>query len=111
VASQFSVEVMTRESPSGAQVRAATALTEPAGALGLSLKNRGGDQLEYRPHLRWPLLAALWHNLNRERMTVKFAPAEASGTRVTITGAVTRGQHALATDPEHWSEVLGGSTV
>jgi len=51
----------------------------------------------------------LWHNLNREHMTVRFEQAN-DGTRVTISGAVARGNHALAADPEHWSEALG-STV
>ena len=51
----------------------------------------------------------LWHNLNREQMTVRFDPGPAGGTRVNISGAVARGNHALAADPEHWSEALGAS--
>jgi hypothetical protein len=50
----------------------------------------------------------LWHNLNGERMTVKFAPGEGGGSRVSISGAVARGKHPLASDPEHWTESLGG---
>jgi hypothetical protein len=52
----------------------------------------------------------LWHNLNREQMTVTFDPGPNGGTRVAIKGAVARGTHGLAADPEHWSEALGGST-
>ena len=51
----------------------------------------------------------LWHNLSGERMTVRFDPGSAGGTRVTISGAVARANHAAAADPEHWSEALGAS--
>lgn len=111
MASQFSVQLTMRESPSDAQARAATALSEPARALGLRLKNRGAGELEYRPRIKWPLLVTLWHNLNHEQMTVKFVPADSGGTRVTISGTIPRGRHALAADPQHWSEVLGGSSA
>jgi hypothetical protein len=40
-------------------------------------------------------------------MTVKFELGETGGTRVTISGAVARASHALAADPEHWSDALG----
>jgi hypothetical protein len=40
-------------------------------------------------------------------MTVRFAPADGGGTRVTISGAVAKGKHPLAADPEHWAEPLG----
>jgi hypothetical protein len=49
----------------------------------------------------------LWHNLNGERMTVRFEDAGGGGTRVLIDGAVSSGNHALASDPDHWSEALG----
>jgi hypothetical protein len=52
----------------------------------------------------------LWHNLNREQMTVAFEPDNATGTRVTITGAVASRNHPLAVDPDHWTEALTGST-
>ena len=51
----------------------------------------------------------LWHNVNGEKMTVTSEPDDGKGTRVTISGAVSRGKHAMAADPEHWSEALGGS--
>lgn len=60
--------------------------------------------------VQFPFLVMLWNNLNREQMTVKFDPDPNGGTRVTITGDVARGNHAVAADPEHWSEALGGST-
>jgi hypothetical protein len=53
----------------------------------------------------------LSHYLNGERMTVKFEPGAEGGTRVTINGAVSRGRHPLASDPEHWSEALGASSA
>jgi hypothetical protein len=108
MASPFNVGLTMRESPSDAQARAATALTAPARAVGLHLTKRAGE-LSYRPRVKWPLLMTLWHNLNHEQNTVKFEPAETSGTRVRISGAVARGHHALAANPEHWSEALGGS--
>jgi hypothetical protein len=109
MATAFNVELSMREAPAEAQARAATALTEPARAVGLRLTKRGPGELGYRPRVQFPFMLMLWHNLNGERMSVKFEPAEASGTRVTLDGAVARANHALAADPEHWSEALGGS--
>jgi hypothetical protein len=109
MANKFNVQLSMREAPAEAQARAATALTAPARTVGLRLTKRGAGQLDYRPRVQFPFLIMLWHNLNRERMTVTFEPAAAGGTHVTISGAVTRRNHALATDPEHWSETLGAS--
>jgi hypothetical protein len=55
----------------------------------------------------FPFLLVLWHNLNRERMTVTFEPDDSGGARVRLSGAVARNSVALASDPEHWSEALG----
>jgi hypothetical protein len=109
MANAFNVELSMREAPSEAQARAATALTEPARAIGLRLTKRGAGELGYRPRVQFPFVIMLWHNLNREQMTVKFEPSATGGTRVTISGAVAGGSHALAADPEHWSEALGAS--
>lgn len=84
--------------------------SEPARVVGLRLTKRGAGEHGYRPRVQFPFLIMLWHNLNREQMTVKFDPDANGGTRVTISGAVARGNHAVAADPEHWSEALGGST-
>ena len=97
------------EAPAEAQSRAASALSDPARAVGLRLTKRGSGELRYRPRVQFPFIIMLWHNLNGERMTVKFDPASAGGTRVTISGAASRARHALAADPEHWSEALGAS--
>jgi hypothetical protein len=110
MANKFDVEISMREAPAEAQARAATALNEPARAIGLRLTKRGAGQLGYRPRVQFPFLIMLWHNLNREQMTVKFDPGPTGGTRVTISGAVARGKHAVAADPEHWSEALGVSS-
>jgi hypothetical protein len=59
--------------------------------------------------VQFPFLIMLWHNLNREQMTVRFDPGATGGTRVTISGAVASAKHALAADPEHWAEALGAS--
>jgi hypothetical protein len=107
MASGFNVELSMREAPAEAQARAATALNDPARTVGLRLTKRGAGELCYRPRVQFPFLIMLWHNLNRERMTVKFEPGTTDGTRVTIAGAVARRNHALAADPEHWSEALG----
>ncbi len=96
-----------REPPAEAQARAATALSEPAGALGLRLTKRGAGELGYRPRVQWPFVVMLWHYISGEQMTVKFDSDATGGTRVTITGAVARNRQALAADSEHWSEVLG----
>jgi hypothetical protein len=109
MANKSNVELSMPEAPPEAQARAATALNEPARALGVRLTKRGAAELGYRPRVQFPFLIMLWHNLNRERMTVKFDPGATGGTRVTITGAVPRGNHAVAADPEHWSEALGAS--
>jgi hypothetical protein len=108
VASPFNVEFSLSEPPDDAQARAVDSLSEPARAVGLRLTERGPGQLEYRPRVQFPFLIMLWHNLNGERMTVRFGPGDAGGTRVTISGAVARSSHPLASDPEHWSDALGG---
>jgi hypothetical protein len=109
MATAFNVELSMREAPPEAQARAATVLNDPARAVGLRLTKRGAGELIYRPRVQFPFLIMLWHNLNREQMTVKCEPEATGGTRVTIAGAVARGNHALASDPEHWSDALGAS--
>jgi hypothetical protein len=109
MANAFNVELSMREAPAEAQARAATALTDPARVIGLRLTKRGGGELGYKPRVQFPFLIMLWHNINGERMTVKFEPGATGGTRVTISGAVARGNHAVASDAEHWSEALGAS--
>lgn len=107
MASAFNIELTMTEAPAAAQTRAVDALTEPASAVGLRLTERGPGQLKYRPRVQWPFLIMLWRNLNGEKMTVKFEPADGGATRVTINGAVARGKHPLATDPGHWTYALG----
>lgn len=107
MASSFNVELDLREPPAEAQPRAADALAEPARAVGLRLVKRGAGELAYRPRVTFPFLVMLWHNLNGERMTVRFEPGGNGGTHVTISGSVARNKHMLASDPEHWTEALG----
>ncbi len=95
------------EAPAEAQARAATALKDPAGAVGLRLTKRGAGELSYRPRVQFPFLIMLVHNLNRERMTVTFEPGPDGGSKVRINGAVARGKHQVASDPDHWTEALG----
>jgi hypothetical protein len=109
MAAAFNVELSMREAPAEAQARAATALTDPARVIGLRLTKRGAGELSYKPRVQFPFLIMLWHNINGERMTVRFKPASTGGTRVTLSGAVARGNHAVASDAEHWSEALGAS--
>ncbi len=111
MAKTFSVELSMSETPSEAQARAATALEKPARAVGLRLKGREEGKLDYRPPVGFPFLVNLWRHLDREQMTVKFAPASTGGSHVTISGAVASGRHALAANPEHWSEALGASAL
>lgn len=111
MASPFSIEFSMSEDPAEAQARAVTALVEPARVLGLRLTKRGAGELQYRPRVQFPFVIMLWHNLNGEKMTAKFEPRDSGGTRVTIRGAVARGKHPLAVDPEHWTESLGASTA
>jgi len=106
MATAFNVELSMREAPAEAQARAANALTDPARAVGLRLTKRGAGELVYRPRVQFPFLVMLFHNLNGERMTVSFQPADGAGTRVKISGAVSRRNHPFAADPEHWSEAL-----
>jgi hypothetical protein len=107
MASPFNVEFSVTDPPADAQARAADALEQPARAVGLRLTRRGAGQLEYRPRVQFPFLLMLWHNLNGEKMTVRFEPGEAGGSRVAISGAVARGNHPVASDAEHWSDALG----
>lgn len=111
MANAFNIELSMSESPAEAQARAARAFNEPASALGLRLAKRGAGELRYRPLVQWPFLIVLWHNLNGEKMAVKFEPADDGGTHVTINGAVARGKHPLATDPRHWADALHGSAM
>ena len=109
--SAFNVELSMREAPGEAQARAATALVDPARAVGLRLTKRGAGELGYTPRVQFPFLVMLYHKLNGERMTVKFEPGGEGGTRVTISGKVAGSNHMLAEDPEHWSEALAASTT
>jgi hypothetical protein len=105
--STFSVELSMHEAPADAQERAATALVEPARAVGFKLSKRGDHELDYKPRPKYPLNLTLWQR--GEKMTVKFEPAVDGGTRVMISGAVVRSKQAKASDPQHWSQALAGS--
>lgn len=111
MAKSFSVELSMAEPPAEAQARAAGALKDAARVVGLRLTKQGDGELSYRPRVQFPFLVMLWHNLNGERISVKFEPGPAGGTRVAISGAVSSGSHAVAADPEHWSEALGASSA
>jgi hypothetical protein len=107
MASSFKVEFEMRESPAEAQSRAASALGEPARLVGLRLTKRGAGELGYRPKVTFPFLVMLWHSLSGERMTASFEPGGEGGTHVTLSGAVARNKHMMASDPEHWTDALG----
>jgi hypothetical protein len=109
MAQKFELELSMREDPAEAQARAADALEDPARAVGLRLTKRGAAALVYKTRVKFPFLVRLYHNLSGERMTAKFDPGPDGGTRVTLTGAVAGANHALASDPEHWSEALGAT--
>ena len=109
MAKSFNVELAVREGPEQAQAGAASALRDAARAVGLRLAGQSAGELTYRPRYQFPFVVMLWHVLNGERMTVSFAAGPEGGTVVYISGAVARGNHELASDPEHWSEALGGS--
>jgi hypothetical protein len=109
MATSFHLELTTQESPAEAQARAASALEEPARTLGLRLTKRTPGELRYRPRVQFPFLLMGWHYVNGERMTVRFLPGEAGGTRISISGAVARNKHPLAADPEHWTDALSGT--
>ncbi len=106
MATKFAVELSLPEAPSEAQARAANALHDPARAVGLRLTKRGPALLRFSPRVQFPFVLMAWHYLNGEQMTARFDSAEGGGTRVTISGAVARSNHALAADPAHWSEAL-----
>jgi hypothetical protein len=109
--SAFNVELSMREAPAEAQARAATALVEPARAIGLRLTKRGAGELGYTPRVQFPFLVMLYHKLSGEQMTVKFEPGAEGGTHVVISGKVAGSNHMLAEDPEHWSEALAASAT
>ena len=109
--SPFNLELSMREAPAEAQARAATALVEPARAVGLRLTKRGAGELGYTPRVQFPFLIMLYHKLSGEQMRVKFEPGADGGTRVMINGKVAGSNHMLAEDPEHWSEALGASAT
>jgi hypothetical protein len=111
MAKPFSVTLSMREGPAEASDRAAAALKRAAHSVGLRLKKRQEGQLDYRPPIGFPFLVNLWRHLDRQRMTVQFDPVEGGegGTRVTISGAVSRAKQPLAANPEHWSEALRAS--
>lgn len=110
MATPFAVELATEEAPAEAQARGVSALTEPARLVGLRLTKQAAGELQYRPRVQFPFVVMAWHYLNGERMTARFGPGDGGGTRISISGSVARGNHALAADPEHWSEALPGST-
>ena len=106
--SKFTVEVSMRDAPAEAQARAASALSQPARALGLRLRSRDGGQLAYGPRVQWPFLLMLYRRLSGERMDVRFEADAGGGSRVTISGAVAKSKQPLAADPDYWTEALGG---
>ena len=61
-----------REPPAEVQERAATALIEPARAVGLKLAKRGDRELDYKPRVAYPMNFTLLHI--GEQMAVKFDP-------------------------------------
>ena len=75
MATAFTVQLSMREPPSEAQAHAAAALTDPARRVGLRLTKRRAGELGYKPRVQFPFLLMLWHNLNREQMTVRFEQA------------------------------------
>lgn len=107
MATPFSIEFAISVPPAEAQARAVETFAEPGRAVGLRLTKRGPGKLQYRPQVQFPFLIMLWRALSGEKMTARFEPGEAGGTHVTIDGAVTRSKHALAANPEHWTEALG----
>jgi hypothetical protein len=109
MASNFNVEFTMREAPGEAQATAASGLSQPARQLGLRQSKQSPGQLEFRPRVGFPLLLSLYRVLSGERMTVTFEPAASGGTSVSINGAVSRSKVPLASDPEHWTEGLGGA--
>jgi hypothetical protein len=111
MAKSFNVEVAMREEPAQAQALAQDRLRDAARRVGLRLTGQTAGELRYRPRVQFPFLLMLWHTLNGERMTVKFTSAPDGGTRVQIDGAVAGASHGLASDPEHWSEALGGTPI
>jgi hypothetical protein len=110
MASQFDVELTTREPPGEAQANAAAALAQPAQLVGLRLTKQAAGELQYRPRVRFPFLLMGWSYLNGERMTVRFTPGEGGGTRIALSGTVSRSKHPLAADPDHWTEALTSAT-
>jgi hypothetical protein len=102
----FNVQFSVSAPPSEAQARAVETFAEPSRAVGLRLTKRGPGELQYRPQVHFPFLIVLWRTMSGERMTARFKPGEAGGTRVTIDGAVARNKHPLAASPEHWTEAL-----
>ena len=110
MATPFNVEFSLSAPPAEAQARAVETFAEPGRAVGLRLTKRGPGELQYRPQVQFPFLIMLWHTVSGEKMTARFTPGEAGGTRVTIAGAVARGKHSVAADPDHWTEALATRT-
>lgn len=111
MAKSFDVEIAMRQDPREAQALAREKLGEPARQVGLRLVGQTAGELRFRPRVQFPFLLMLWHNLNGERMTVRFSDGPDGGTRARFSGAVASGAHELASDAEHWSEALGGTPV
>lgn len=110
MASPFEVELSMRQPPSEAQSEAVIKLTDPAVRLGLRLTNQAANELQYKPRVQWPFLLMLWRNIQGEKMTVTFSPGSDGGSQVAIRGAVASARHPLASDPEFWTEALGGTS-
>jgi hypothetical protein len=111
MASPFEVEFSTQEPPSEAQSHAAAALANAAKGVGLKLSNQSEGELQYKPPIQFPILLALSRRLGGEHMTVTFSPGTDGGTKVTIRGSIGRNRLQLASDPERWTEPLGGTAT
>lgn len=111
MATSFEVELSVPESPSEAQSHAAVALAGAAKGVGLKLSNQSPGELQYKAPVQFPLLLALWRRLQNEHMTITFSPGTDGGTKVTIRGSLSQNRQPLASDPERWTEPLGGTAI
>jgi hypothetical protein len=84
----FTYELSVAGSPSDAQARVRSAVTDRMRqAAKMRLAGQDASSLSFRPQWSWPLLAALFRNIGGEAVKLSFS-ADNGGTRVTVSGKV-----------------------
>ncbi len=104
----FSYDLTVSGSPTDAQARVRSAVTERVRqAAKMRLAGEDASSLSFRPRWSWPLVVALARMIGGQAVKLTFS-ADNGGTRVTVSGKVAGDAQQLA-NREFWTETLSAS--